>query len=398
MTREEVIQEIQRVAAEENLPPWRLRRSVFVRKSPVGWKYEAHGNWNELRESAAGKPYAPAEKQDPPIDPVVPRYHNVAGVSTLVGPDGETRIQWIKTRAKERSREEVLAEMLAEVPKLVSDFAEPVTEPYPNAPEMLAVYPMGDPHIGMRAWAEETQGEDFDLPIAIETTKTAIDALVTQGPRADQALIVNLGDYFHADNFEGRTARSGHSLDVDSRWPKVLLAGLELMVYIIQRALEHHREVRVINEIGNHDDHTAIMLSVYLSAYYRNEPRVQIDLSPSRFHYHKFGRNLFGVTHGHSVKHESLESIMAHDQPEWWGETDHRYWFIGHVHHSKRQDYRGCVVETFRTLAPVDAWAAEAGYRSKRDMNRISFHETFGEVERSTVNAAYLKARYSKRL
>ena len=107
-------------------------------------------------------------------------------------------------------------------------------------------------------------------------------------------------------------------LDVDSRWSRILQVGIRVMTHLIDTCLAHHREVKVINEIGNHDDHTAIMLSVALDHHYHQEPRVDIDLSPARFHYHTFGKNLIGVTHGHSAKPESLESIMAYDMADHW--------------------------------------------------------------------------------
>lgn len=395
MTREELLDEIQRVAGELGLPVWRLPRSRFVEASPTGWAFEQHGSWMSLRAEASGRSYGPAERQDPPIDPPVPDGHVVKGVSTMVDAHGNTKLQWIKTRQDVITPEEMLSALMETLPEAIAPRVAVIEPPTSSgSPDLLAVYPMGDPHLGMRAWAAETRDDDFDLPRALEITKGAIDALVTQGPSTESALIVNLGDFFHADNIENRTMRSGHALDVDTRWPKVLSAGIDLMIYIIDRCLENHARVKVINEIGNHDDHSAIMLSVGLNAYYRNEPRVEIDLSPSRFHYHVFGKNLIGVTHGHKVKHEDLESIMAADCPEWWGQTKHRLWLCGHIHTSRRFEYRGCLVETFRTLAPKDAWTAESGYRSGRDMNRLVLHSDFGEVQRASVSAAYLKARF----
>ncbi len=41
---------------------------------------------------------------------------------------------------------------------------------------------------------------------------------------------------------------------------------------------------------------------------------------------------------------------MAHDQREAWGLIHHT-----HIHHTRRLEYRGCTVESFRTLAARDA-------------------------------------------
>lgn len=338
---------------------------------------------------------APLSQASGSLTDQVPEGHTVSGVSTLVSGDGHTLAQWIKTRKESESKEELLQRFIQELPKTVSarTGSIPVPPSDSQAAELLAVYPMGDPHIGMLSWAPET-GEDFDLGKAQKIMTTAMRELAGRGPRTHQALIVNLGDFFHSDNEMNRTARSGHTLDVDGRWPKVLQVGIEIMVFMIDQALLHHNKVRVINEIGNHDDHSAMFLSVALNAYYREEPRVEIDMSPSRFHWYRFGKNLLGITHGHNQKHGDLESIMAAERAADWGETLHRFWYCGHIHHSVKREMRGCVIESFRTLSPRDAWAANVGYRSGRDMNRITLHREYGEVGREIVNASYLQSRY----
>lgn len=323
---------------------------------------------------------------------ILPEGHYYKGVSTCVDGEGNVITQWLKTAKGHEPPEAVLARLLERVPRTVMARPGKVRKPsHKLDPDLLAVYPMGDPHIGLLGWAPEV-GTDFDLSIAETLLQKAIDELVMDKPSAKYALIANLGDFFHADNQDNKTSRSGHELDVDGRWSKVLQVGLNIMIYLVDRALTAHEKVFVINEIGNHDDHSAVFLSVALGAYYANEPRVQIDMSPARFHYHVFGNNLIGITHGHSVKHQDLESIMATDRPKDWGNTRHRYWYCGHIHTTRRYEFRGCLVETFRTLAGPDAWTSESGYRSGRDMNRIVLHREHGEISRSIRNSAYLES------
>lgn len=339
---------------------------------------------------------APLEQAPGAVTDPVPAGHTISAVSTLVSGDGHTLVQWLKTKKETESREEILARLIKDLPTSVPVRAASIPpEEETFSSDLLAVYPMGDPHLGMLSWAPET-GEDFDLAKAQKILTDAMRDLVVRGPRTESALIVNLGDFFHSDNESNRTARSGHALDVDGRWPKVLQVGIEVMVFMIDQALQHHKQVHVINEIGNHDDHSAMFLSVALNSFYRNEPRVTIDMSPSRFHWFRFGKNFIGVTHGHNQKHGDLESIMAAERPKDWGQSVHRFWYCGHIHHTVKKEMRGCVVESFRTLAARDAWAANMGYRSGRDMNRITLHTEYGEVGRDVVNAAYLQSRYLK--
>ena len=87
------------------------------------------------------------------------------------------------------------------------------------------------------------------------------------------------------------------------------------------------------------------------------------------------GNVLLGSTHGDKVKGPDLLPVMATDVARDWGDTTHRYWYVGHVHHQDIKEYRGGVVEYFRTLAARDAWHAGQGYRAGRDMRLIVHHK-----------------------
>ena len=155
-----------------------------------------------------------------------------------------------------------------------------------------------------------------------------------------------------------------------------------LMVDLITLALTKHPLVTVVNCIGNHDDHTSVMLSAFLGAYFHNEDRVEILPTTNKFNYIQHGKVAIGFTHGDTVKLNALSEIMATDQPKLWAESEHRYWFTGHIHHTTKQELRGCIVESFRTLAAKDAWHMNSGYRSGRDMFCIVHDKEYGEVER----------------
>ena len=169
-----------------------------------------------------------------------------------------------------------------------------------------------DAHIGMLAWHKESN-DDHDLSIAYDDLTAAMALLVKQSVATDECFIVDVGDFFHSDNMDNRTARGGNALDVDGRYPKVLDIGLRLTTELIDMALTKHKTVRWRSAIGNHNEHSAIMISAFLSAWYRNEPRVIIHDTPNMFMYHQFGKNLIGITHGHTVKAQKLGEIMSVD-------------------------------------------------------------------------------------
>jgi len=251
--------------------------------------------------------------------------------------------------------------------------------------DLLCVYPMGDPHFGMKSHAPES-GENFDLKIAEKVTKGVVDRLVAKAPPSKNAILANLGDFFHADDNSARTKQSGNHLDVDGRWHEVLRVGGWTMVHLIYRMLEKHENVIVFNERGNHDDVSAIAMAVSLDMFFHNNPRVTITDPAAYYHFHEFGNNLIGFTHGDGAKENDLPSIMAHDEPQAWGRAKHRVFHRGHYHHDRSVDLVGCTVETHRTLAASDAWHRKSGYRAKRDMKVITYHREFGEIDRSRVN------------
>lgn len=315
----------------------------------------------------------------------------VRSVSTLVdGQTGAIKQQWVKAdKIKEEQEKALIAAIKAafvDAPKLPEIPAPEIL----NA-DLLTVYPMGDPHLGMYAWAAET-GTDFDLDIAERNLVAATVRLVMASPPSEEALIVNVGDFFHGDTSANRTLRSGHALDVDTRWSKVLRVGARTMRTCIDTALTRHNRVRVINEIGNHDEHTSQAMTLALAMLYENNPRVSFDDSPAKFHYHVFGKNLIGVTHGDTVKPDALGGIMATDMPEAWGATKFRVWLTGHVHNRRVFELPGCLVESFRTLAGKDSWTAASGYRAGRDMQSIVLHREFGERERHHIDISALEA------
>lgn len=363
--------------------------------------YQEHGSYRKaakalsIDESTLRQAVQRLQRKAAVVDPAqhsdrAPLGYHLRGVSTMNRtPDGG--LQWVKTQRDHVFDPEALLKAFqdllagAEVPH-----AKLRREPPKVDPLKMAVYPMGDPHLGMLAWGKET-GADFDLEIAERNLFSAVDHLVDLAPLCETACIINVGDFFHSDNEEHRTTRSGNALDVDSRYHKILRVGSGAMVRCCDRALEKHRRVRVVNAKGNHDDNGSQFLALLLAEHYRNEPRIEIDTSPSPYYWHRFGRCLIGVTHGHTVKAADLPLIMAHDRAKDWGETEFRHFYTGHFHHERVREFPGCTVETVRTLAARDAWHHSKGYRSRRAMTCDIWHAERGLILTHNVDVEALE-------
>lgn len=348
-------------------------------------KGTVQGAMDALRRKAANRGYSP----DHDMTRTVPDGYIIKGVSTYYNAEGKPSGQWVKSSVDANRQEQLIKEFITTLAQDIKGLAPLTPVPENNNSDLMCVYPMGDPHFGLYAWAKDA-GDDFDLTIAENLTCGAIDRLVASAPEAETAILLNLGDMFHADNQKNVT-NSGHQLDVDGRWAKVQQIGLKAMLHCIRRLLEKHKKVIFRINKGNHDGHSSYALALMISCYFDNEPRVEVDLSPAVAWYYKFGDVLIGSTHGDTLKGGDMLAVMAADEPKKWGETNHRYWYVGHVHHQDTKEYRGGIVEYFRTLAARDAWHQGQGYRAGRDMCLIVHHKEHGEIERHRCDIGMLK-------
>lgn len=318
---------------------------------------------------------------------VEPEGHFVKGVSALVDAEGRTIQKWVKTGLNAGG-----VDFLETIKSAFADSAIP-TLPAPrafNSGDLLAVYPIVDLHLGLYAWAPEV-GADYDLNIASAILKECVRNLVARSANASTALVLDMGDYFHADSSRNQTAKSGNPLDVDGRRGKIAQAGVELTAEVIDLALQKHDRVIYRKLPGNHDEESSPMLAIALSMRYRNNPRVTCLVEHSRHFMYQHGEVMIAATHGDMLKMGGMSGFMAANWPKVWGATEHRYAYTGHVHHDSVKSGNGVRAESFNTLAAKDAWHAASGYVSARSAVSITMHKTEGEIDRLTVNLPSFK-------
>lgn len=314
----------------------------------------------------------------------IPPGQIVHGVSTLYGADGKVTAQWVKTKSEGRSLETDLDEIRA----ALSDYdGLSVLSPAPDQTEadLATVYVAADWHIGLLSWGKET-GHNYDLKIADATIRSAMARLVACAPSSSQAVVLGLGDLLHSDGYVPLTARSKNVLDVDGRYPRVLEAATRLLIYTVDLALQKHERVLVRILPGNHDDQSAIAVSLALAVLYSNNPRVAVDDDPGRFWFWPWGAVLLGATHGDMAKMKDLPLIMAARNPEAWGKSRFRHIYTGHIHTQTGIEMCGVTVESFQTPAAPDAWHHAQGYGANRSVSAITMHKELGEIARNKVN------------
>jgi len=247
------------------------------------------------------------------------------------------------------------------------------------------VLPIGDPHLGMMAWGPET-GEDYDLKIGRDLHFKNIIEHIDTYAGSEVIYICPLGDLFHIDSRSNTTEKSGHVLDTDTRFDKIVEVVEDLLIDIITYAGQKYGKVVFSAVRGNHDWHSSMWVSRILKQAFSKSKHIEIDIRPQKQRYFEYGSNLFGITHGDTERNvKNLAQIMSHDMREAWGRTIHHYWYTGHIHQQKIFEFPSCVVESFNTLAPKDSYAAEYAYRSRRKLTSIVLDREAGEVERKTT-------------
>jgi hypothetical protein len=323
----------------------------------------------------------------------VPAAHVVRGVSTLFGADGTIAAQWVKTKHEDVQAWDAFTTAAREHAAEYAGVGGTTAAPTSNLmADLKAVYAIGDAHCGMLAWGAEA-GKDFDLKIWRSQLQRALDLLMLQTPATESATILNVGDWYHVQSSDFRTPNGGNRLDGDSRLGKIARTGFDCMRWAIDRALQKHQTVSVRNVRGNHDPDMSVLFNMWLQSAYQDEPRVYIPDNFAYVDYERFGTNLLGYTHGDGCAISELPGVMS-THPDWSATTLHM-WLTGHVHHKRQlklQEYRNCVVESFSTMAPKDAWHAWKQYGSMQGIESLVFHRTHGLKGRTYVSIGEVEA------
>jgi hypothetical protein len=148
----------------------------------------------------------------------VPEGEIVIGRSIYTS-DDEGNKAWLKTKRTmtEAKRDEAIKAFVEGLTKDLPKY-KPKAKPKQKkfADDLLPTVVIGDAHFGMRADARETKARDYDTKISSGDMLDAIDYLVDLAPPSEKCLLVNVGDFIHA-NGSGGTTFAGTKLDVDTR-------------------------------------------------------------------------------------------------------------------------------------------------------------------------------------
>lgn len=365
---------------------------------PEGFELAAR---SDLRDAESGELKLSWEKsrQERPEPAPLPEGFVPRKISRAIA-NGREVIRWESSSIEEERR---AAEILAAWERHAQVYAglAGMLEPPPAEsldPDLVAVLPIGDPHVGLLAWAPET-GDHQDTGIVCRELLCCVRELIADMPACPEIIIGNLGDALHAQDATNRTPGHGNILDVDGRYPKVLDALHTVFRGIIEAARAKFGRVRFRNLPGNHDPRAAAELMFWLRAVFERDPRVDIADAYAAHQYDRFGTNLIGWHHGDRNKKGELPAVMAADHDGsgtgWWGETTEHVWHVGHEHHTTAIETPACLVHVHNTLVGRDAYHA-GRYRAKRMLEAYTYHRRWGLHTTNTVSLARVRAVLAK--
>ncbi|WP_174020385.1 oxidoreductase [Agrobacterium fabrum] len=314
----------------------------------------------------------------------VPAGHMVKGVSALVDAEGRVIQQWQKTAVDAVQRDLAMRAAIDafkdELPR-----AEPVDAPAVKNADLLNFYAITDAHLGALSWREET-GADWDLVIAEKLIIDWFAAAIELAPAAEVGVLAQMGDLAHYDGMESKTPTSGHILDADSRFEKVVRVIIRILRRVVSMLLSKHQRLHVIMADANHDPASGAWLREMFSAFYDDEPRVTVDSSASTYYVVEHGKTSLFVHHGHRRNVGNVDSVFAGKYREIYGRTQFSYAHLGHLHSDELKTTNLMKVERHETLAAPDAYAANGGWLSGRSAKVITYSARHGEVSRLTLS------------
>ena len=332
-----------------------------------------------LARRAALAGYAPANDMTHPV----PELYVVKGVSTYYDAEGLPRGQWVKSKLDDRAADAVFRASIAEE---LADYERVTAMPAPalTVKSLLNLYTLTDCHVGMLAWRKEG-GEDWDLSIAERTLAGCFEAMILAAPSASVGVVNQLGDFLHYDGLIPITPTSGHVLDAEGRFSKMVGVAIRVLRRIVDLALLKHERVIVVMAEGNHDLASSVWLRLMFSALYENEPRVEVLDSELPYYAIQHGKTMLAFHHGHLKKPDQFPLTFAAQYPAMWGVTTKRYAHAGHQHHKYVKEHGGMTVTQHPTLAARDAYAARGGWFAERAASAITYHDEYGQVAENTV-------------
>ena len=218
-----------------------------------------------------------------------------------------------------------------------------------------------DLHLAKLGMSSEC-GESYDSEIAKSRFEHIIDSECRRLDSLDveQILFVWCNDFFNSDGPSGATT-AGTPQSNDMGWQKMFMVGVEMLVSAIDK-LQQYAPVKTFYIASNHARATEFYALNYISAWFRDNDRVDVDVNFKSRYYYQYGVNLIGFSHGSYEKKDNLMGLMSVEVPEMWSSSTYREYHLAHKHCEEVVEKNGIVFRRLPSMTGTDNWHYDSGY------------------------------------
>lgn len=229
-----------------------------------------------------------------------------------------------------------------------------------DADTMLEIN-IADLHFGKLAWAPEAS-EHYDYKIARRKFNSIIDQEIEKAKYSniEKILFVWSNDFFNSDGISDATT-GGTKQDNDVRWQKMFLLGVEMLVDAITK-LSYIAPVETFLIASNHSHQVEFYAINYLSAWFREDPRVTVNINCRTRYYYQYGVNLIGFSHSYYETKKNLQKLMPVEAAEAWSKTKYREFHLAHYHCELTEESGGVIYRYLPSVTGPDAWHESSGF------------------------------------
>lgn len=249
------------------------------------------------------------------------------------------------------------------------------TNDYLTGDKMLLI-DIADLHHNLQASMFST-GNDYNCNIAEELFFYVINDVLSRTERYDfdEITFVLGGDLSNADYLTNTTVK-GTPQDNDLHYYEAC----ERLYAMTIKAIDMLKEVAPVDIIlcvGNHDEVTCYKLAKYISAWFRNEDRVNVDYTPLARKYKLYGKTLFCFAHDGKV--QKLPALIADEARQYWAQADTVEVFLQHLHTEQvLMEDNNIRIQRLPTISARSKWSSDKGYSSKRQCKSFIFDREDG--------------------
>ncbi len=248
---------------------------------------------------------------------------------------------------------------------------------------VMVEIPLLDVHYNKRTEKFIT-GSEYNSDIADIRFKEVVDQVIQSYPYASTYVLQIGQDFFNVDTFAGTTT-GGTPQDIHQSLEVMFNQATMTTIEQVKKLASLGAKVVIKYVPGNHSKLMSWMLTKYLEAYFEKTKNVEVDATPHKRKYVRWGTNLIGFSHG-DKEHKNLPFIMQQEAAQDWADTTHREWHLGHLHHLVTEEKGGIIFRRLSALAGTDRWHQESGYVGAKEGAQVfEWHK-----EKGLVNIRYI--------